>query len=268
MSELPPNLRKAVTQEVGPYSQIHALDGVTELDLNNIEQITSILEDVHCDATRIFTQQFMSMGLAYHAPKFNIRRGIATDLGPCYNPLVETIEVDPHWFSEQFSQVDSSIWAITLGYVVWHETGHHVQKLLGYDPEQIDDPEANVEINLKTVAVELQADCIAGYIIGTKNREDHDLDNEDTDTAAEDAAGIGDDALARHVGMRNIPPWFYTHGTSKERRDAITLGMTLKRLIDVPSLEYFLDISKEIYRRSLLSKQQAGGLRIGIRVSQ
>lgn len=50
------------------------------------------------------------------------------------------------------------------GYVIAHEVGHHVQKLLGIEPKvrQLQQNASQAEVNRLSVRMELQADCFAG----------------------------------------------------------------------------------------------------------
>eukprot|EP01084_Bolivina_argentea_P163572 284540_1 len=50
------------------------------------------------------------------------------------------------------------------GYVIAHEVGHHVQKLLGIEPKvrQLQQNATQAEVNRLSVRMELQADCFAG----------------------------------------------------------------------------------------------------------
>lgn len=50
------------------------------------------------------------------------------------------------------------------GYVIAHEVGHHVQKLLGIEPKvrQLQQNATQAEVNRLSVRMELRADCFAG----------------------------------------------------------------------------------------------------------
>ncbi|WP_204267924.1 neutral zinc metallopeptidase, partial [Enterobacter hormaechei] len=50
------------------------------------------------------------------------------------------------------------------GYVIAHEVGHHVQKLLGIESKvrQLQQNASQAEANRLSVKMELQADCFAG----------------------------------------------------------------------------------------------------------
>jgi hypothetical protein len=71
------------------------------------------------------------------------------------------------------------------------------------------------------VAMELQADCLAGVWAG-KNRDL--LEPGDLEAGMMAASSIGDDALLRGAG-REINPEAFTHGTSQQRMAALRRGL-------------------------------------------
>jgi hypothetical protein len=92
-------------------------------------------------------------------------------------------------------------------YVLAHEFGHMVQRMLGF---------AKAERKLMRVQLELQADCFAGeYALDARNRKV--LEEGDDDEAA---------VSLRRAGDRLDDPWFdeSAHGTPGQRIDAFTYG--------------------------------------------
>nr|MBA2817133.1 putative metalloprotease [Candidatus Pantoea persica] len=103
------------------------------------------------------------------------------------------------------------------GYVVAHEVGHHVQKLLGIEPKvrEMQQGASQTEINHLSVKMELQADCFAG-VWGHNVSKDNWLETGDLQQALDAAQAIGDDRLQQRSQARVVPDSF-THGTSEQR---------------------------------------------------
>jgi len=107
-------------------------------------------------------------------------------------------------------------------YVIAHEYGHHIQKLLGMSDQvrslQAQNPRRANELSVR---LELQADCYAG-VWAAKNRER--LEPGDMESGLNAAHQIGDDTLMRNAGRRASPEAF-THGTSAQRVRWLRRGM-------------------------------------------
>jgi predicted metalloprotease len=91
-------------------------------------------------------------------------------------------------------------------YVIAHEVGHHVQKLIGARAMRAEGEDRNQT----SVRLELQADCFAG-VWGHTARASLAINDEDLREALTAAHNIGDDAL----GHRNAAT--FTHGSSEQR---------------------------------------------------
>jgi predicted metalloprotease len=105
-------------------------------------------------------------------------------------------------------------------YVIAHEVGHHVQKLLGISSEtgMARGPSGG------SVRLELQADCFAGiwaHSTGQRNL----LESGDLDSALSAAAAVGDDRLQR-MATGTVRKESWTHGSSEERKRWFTRGYT------------------------------------------
>ena len=101
-------------------------------------------------------------------------------------------------------------------YVIAHEIGHHVQKLLGIETKvrRLQQREPG-EANPLSVRLELQADCFAG--IWANSTEQRKIVNQsDVSAAMRAAAAVGDDRLQR-MGQGYVNPESFTHGTSAQR---------------------------------------------------
>jgi len=100
-------------------------------------------------------------------------------------------------------------------YVIAHEVGHHVQKLLGRSDwvDQQRDRLSEVERNRHSVRLELQADFYAGVWAHHAKRL---LEPGDLEEGLRAAKAIGDDTLQRNAGRAVVPDAF-THGSSAQR---------------------------------------------------
>jgi hypothetical protein len=108
------------------------------------------------------------------------------------------------------------------GYVIAHEIGHHVQKLLGTsDRARGEGKDTGATGN--SVRLELQADCYAG-VWGAFVKKKGLLDVDDVEEALGAAAAIGDDTLQRRARGR-VSPESFSHGTSEQRARWFRRGM-------------------------------------------
>ena len=152
--------------------------------------------------------------------------GVASSaVGPFYCPADEKVYLDLGFFDELSSRFGAP-GDFAQAYVVAHEMGHHVQKLLGTSDkvrarEQAAGSEA--EANQWSVRLELQADCYAGvwahsvYERGQKQDSDVALEPGDIEEGLRAAQGVGDDRLQAQAGMR-VDPETWTHGSSEQRQ--------------------------------------------------
>src|SRR6185436_5880629 len=99
-------------------------------------------------------------------------------------------------------------------YVIAHEVGHHVQKILGTDRKlrSAQQGEDDAGANDLSVRLELQADFYAGVWANHANRKKSVIQAGDVEEALNAAAQIGDDTLQRRSRGRIMPETF-THGT-------------------------------------------------------
>jgi uncharacterized protein len=181
-----------------------------------------------------WSEEFSELGKTYSAPTLVLFReqttsacgGASGAVGPHYCPSDGTIYLDETFFEELQSRFAAKGGDVAEAYVIAHEVGHHVQTLLG----TIDDRQSN-EASIKT---ELQADCFAGLWAGTLKDEEVFALGE-INEAIDAAAAVGDDNIQKKTGG-TIQPESWTHGSSKERVNAFTLGYEggeLVRCLDI-----------------------------------
>ena len=110
-------------------------------------------------------------------------------------------------------------------YVLAHEMGHHVQKLLGIEGKVAFLEEQNPgSANALSVKLELQADCLAG-VWAHSTEERKLLESGDVESALGAASAVGDDHI-QNMTRGRVSPETFTHGTSAQRMDWFKRGMS------------------------------------------
>lgn len=146
-----------------------------------------------------------------------------TATGPFYCPGDEKVYLDLGFFDELRNRFGAP-GEFAEAYVIAHEIGHHVQKILGIDSKvrrlQMQSPS---EQNPLSVKLELQADCFAGvWANSTEQRKI--IDQSDVESGLQAAAAVGDDRLQRAATGR-VNPESFTHGSSAQRVSWFQRGM-------------------------------------------
>ncbi len=171
-----------------------------------------------------WSQIFQQMGKTYQKPKLVMYRGATRTgcgtgqsvMGPFYCPADQTVYIDLSFYDEMKSKLGAG-GDFAQGYVIAHEVGHHVQKLLGIEPKvrQLQQNASQAQVNALSVKLELQADCFAG-VWGHSMQQQGVLEEGDLKEALDAAQAIGDDRLQQQSQGRVVPDSF-THGTSEQR---------------------------------------------------
>jgi predicted metalloprotease len=152
------------------------------------------------------------------------------EAGPFYCPADEKVYLDLAFFSELATRFGAP-GEFAQSYVVAHEVGHHMQKILGIEARMRQAQSRNpAQKNELSVRLELQADCFAG-IWGHSTSERHLLDPGDVDGGLRAAASIGDDKLQQEANGR-VRPESFTHGTSEQRKKWLLRGLTSGKVED------------------------------------
>lgn len=132
--------------------------------------------------------------------------------GPFYCPEDEKVYIDLDFWNE-LKRLGGDTGDFAQSYVLAHELGHHVQKILG--TEQRVRQASGGQRNAMSVKLELQADCYAG-IWGHETRQRSQITDADIEGALKAAAAVGDDHLQKMAG-RAVSPESWTHGSSAQR---------------------------------------------------
>lgn len=148
--------------------------------------------------------------------------------GPFYCPEDEKVYIDLGFYDELKNRFGAP-GQFAQAYVLAHEIGHHVQKILGIEARvrQMQGQNPSNE-NPLSVRLELQADCFAG-IWAHSTEERNLLEAGDIDSALQAAAAVGDDHIAHMAGAR-VSPESFTHGSSAQRTQWFKTGMESGRV--------------------------------------
>jgi len=137
--------------------------------------------------------------------------------GPFYCPADQKVYIDLNFFNDLKRQFGAS-GDFAYAYIMAHEVGHHIQKLLGIT-DQVHRRQGRIsqkEYNKLSVRLELQADYLAGVWAHHIQKTRHVLDEGDIEEAIRAANSVGDDRLQKqHQGY--VVPDAFTHGTSEQR---------------------------------------------------
>lgn len=183
------------------------------------------------DAQRTWEKLLPQSGAAYRHAKLVLFRdavqsscGMAeAATGPFYCPADEKVYIDLGFFDE-LRQRFGAPGEFAQAYVLAHEIGHHVQKLLGIEGQVRRLTQRNPGAkNQLSVRLELQADCFAGVWGNSTERRDI-IDQSDVAAGLRAAAAVGDDRLQRMASGR-VSPDSFTHGSSAQRVEWFRRGL-------------------------------------------
>jgi predicted metalloprotease len=192
-----------------------------------VEFVSFVLDDVQKTWDKLLPQT----GAQYRHAKLVLFRDVIQSAcgtaesatGPFYCPVDEKAYVDLGFFDE-LKQRFGAPGEFAQAYVLAHEIGHHVQKLLGIEGKvrnlQRRNPAAG---NQLSVRLELQADCYAG-VWGHSTEQRNIVDQSDIAAGLRAAAAVGDDRLQKMATGR-VSPESFTHGSSADRVEWFRRGL-------------------------------------------
>ncbi len=182
--------------------------------------VVFVLDDVQDNWDRVLPAEG---GRPYHHARLVLYRdawpsgcGTAqTATGPFYCPEDGKVYVDLGFFDELQNKFGAP-GQFAQAYVIAHEIGHHVQKILGIEPKVRQLEERNPrEANPLSVKLELQADCFAG-VWGNSTEQRKLVNDSDIEAGLRAAASVGDDRLQK-MATGHVSPDSFTHGSSAQR---------------------------------------------------
>ena len=211
----------------------HAPDTARDAsEQNEVEFVKFVLNDVQANWDKLLPQsgaRYRHATLVLFRDETQSGCGEAQSAtGPFYCPQDEKVYLDLGFFDELKTRFGAP-GEFAQAYVIAHEIGHHVQKLLGIEGKvrrlQRLEPSAG---NRLSVGLELQADCFAG--IWANSTEQRKLINQDDISAGlRAAAAVGDDRLQRKATGR-VSPESFTHGSSAQRMSWFKSGLDAGRI--------------------------------------
>jgi predicted metalloprotease len=141
--------------------------------------------------------------------------GAESATGPFYCPGDEKVYIDLGFYDE-LKQRFGAPGEFAQAYVLAHEIGHHVQKIIGVESRVRQLQQGNPQLgNALSVKMELQADCLAG-VWAHSTQQRNLLEQGDVQSALGAAAAVGDDRLQK-MSTGQVAPDSFTHGSSTQR---------------------------------------------------
>jgi len=189
------------------------------------DEASKFVAVVLADTEDAWRDIFKQMGRQYEEPKLVLFTGqtrsgcgsASAASGPFYCPEDRRVYIDLAFYQmlrDRFGAPGD----FAQAYVIAHEVGHHVQKLLGISDkmEAARGRVSETEYNRLSVRLELQADFFAGVWARHADRVKHVVEAGDIDEAMRAATAVGDDNLQRQ-SRGSVVPDSFTHGTSAQR---------------------------------------------------
>jgi predicted metalloprotease len=189
------------------------------------DELARFVSVVLADTEKVWNEQFQLMGKSYREPHLILFTGrvrsacgmASAATGPFYCPGDEQVYVDLDFYRELKERFKAP-GDFAQAYVIAHEIGHHVQKLMGITAK-MDAMRGRVSesaYNQMSVRLELQADFLAGMWAHHAEQKWKILEQGDVEEALNAASAIGDDRIQRQAQGYVVPDSF-THGTSAQR---------------------------------------------------
>jgi predicted metalloprotease len=194
-----------------------------------VQLVSFVLDDVQHTWERLLPQEaqkpYRHAKLVLFRNRFPSACGTAdTATGPFYCPGDEKVYIDLAFYDELKTRFGAP-GEFAQAYVLAHEIGHHVQKILGIEAKVRQLQQQNPsEENPLSVRLELQADCFAG-VWGHTAQDRHIIDTNDIAAGMNAAAAVGDDRLQKEATGR-VNPETFTHGSSADRQKWFKAGLT------------------------------------------
>jgi predicted metalloprotease len=183
------------------------------------DRLAQFTKVVFRDTELVWSDRFQKMGRDYREPTLVLYSGVVDSacgfaqsaVGPFYCPSDSRVYIDLSFYGDMERKLDAP-GEFARAYVIAHEVGHHVQRLLGITPRQ-----------RSTVPLELQADFLAGIWAHDAQAKFKYLEEGDISSGLNAAFRIGDDRLQKRARGYVVPDSF-THGSSRQRVQAFKRG--------------------------------------------
>ena len=217
-------------ENAGQVTQGTQTSAPTQADEEHKKFVAVVLADTE----DVWNEQFKKMGKTYQEPRLVLFNGSVSSacgsassaMGPFYCPGDQKVYIDLGFF-DQLSGSMGAKGDFAEAYVIGHEVGHHVQNVLGIE-RQFRSQQQNLDAagkNKLSVAMELQADCLAGVWAKQTDEAKSVIEPGDIDEALGAASAVGDDTLQKKAKGYVVPDSF-THGSSEQRTAAFRQGFS------------------------------------------
>ena len=200
----------------------------TEAERPLVQFVSFVLDDTQKTWEQILPQQ---AGKPYRHAKLVLFRNYTRSgcgaaesaTGPFYCPEDEKVYIDLGFYDE-LKQRFGAPGEFAQAYVLAHEVGHHVQKLVGIESRVRQVQEQNPrQQNALSVRMELQADCLAGVWAHSTEQRGL-LESGDVESALGAASAVGDDRLQK-MATGHVSPETFMHGSSQQRMGWFRKGL-------------------------------------------
>jgi predicted metalloprotease len=193
-----------------------------------VQFVSFVLDDTQKTWEQVLPQQ---LGTPYRHAKLVLFRdytqsgcgGAQSATGPFYCPADEKVYIDLGFYDELKRRFGAP-GEFAQAYVLAHEVGHHVQKIIGIENKvrqlQGQNPDSANQLSVK---MELQADCLAG-VWAHSTQQRGLLDPGDVESALGAAAAVGDDHI-QQMSRGRVQPETFTHGSSEQRMSWFRKGL-------------------------------------------
>jgi predicted metalloprotease len=198
------------------------------------DELTHFVKVVLRDTEVVWDDLFRQQQRTYRYPKLVLFNGAvdsacgltSSAVGPFYCPEDEKVYLDLSFYRDLKTRFGAP-GDFAQAYVIAHEVGHHVQKLLGISDRVAAARRgaSRAEANQLSVCLELQADFFAGVWANHAQQRFKFLDPGDIEDALRCANAIGDDRLQMQARGTVVPDSF-THGSSAQRMRWFKRGWT------------------------------------------
>ena len=189
-----------------------------------VSRVLKLTEDVW-DEIYPYAAREYNRPTTYEKPKLvlftgQVRSGCGladSGMGPFYCPGDKQVYIDLDFYGE-LARKFGAPGDFAQAYVLAHEVGHHVQKLLGFSDfvHKKRQTVSEEEYNQLSVRLELQADFFAGVWANRAQQRFDILEVGDIDEGLRAAGAVGDDTIQKRMRGHVVPESF-THGTAEQR---------------------------------------------------
>ncbi|WP_124058313.1 neutral zinc metallopeptidase [Vaginisenegalia massiliensis] len=200
-------------------------DKATDPEMAFLSAVLASTEDM-------WAAKFKEHGMEYRNPTLHVYSGQVNTsgcgfstaaAGPFYCPADEKVYIDLSFYRE-LKEKYKAPGDFAMAYVLAHEVGHHVQKLVGTMDQyvklksQLNEKEGN-QLNVR---LEVQADYYAGAWAKYAEQQGV-LEDGDVEEAIQAAIAVGDDTLQK-AAYGTVVPDSFTHGSAKQRTSWFNRG--------------------------------------------